>query len=105
MKVIDLSEYKKNRDLKKSTSETHIPLRLNEFYKHKDLPLFVHIIAQSIPSLFGQTQMILAQAHDGKVLCFEYGEEANWEPVSYEVFDKIAQEIFDKVTPDPPEAS
>ena len=61
-------------------------------------------MGQSIPSLFGGGQMIIAQAHDGKVLCFEYGEELNWEPVSFNVFDKIVMETQDN-QPDPPEAS
>ena len=31
MKVIDLQEYKKEKDLKKATSETHFPLQIDSF--------------------------------------------------------------------------
>ena len=38
MKVIDLEEYKKGKNLKRATStEIHVPLHEGEFYKNKDL--------------------------------------------------------------------
>ena len=49
--------------------------------------------------------MIIAQAHDGKILCFEFGEEEKWEPVSFNVFDAIVTEHMKNNQPDPPEAS
>ena len=72
MKIIDLQEFKKSRNLKKATAETDVPLKVDSFYKHKDLPLWIHVMGQRIPSLFGGGQMIMAQAHDGKVLCLMY---------------------------------
>ena len=72
MKVIDLQEYKKEKDLKKATSETHFPLQIDSFYKNKELPLWIHVISHSIPSLFGGEQLVMAQAHDGKVLVFNF---------------------------------
>ena len=106
MKVIDLEEYKKGKNLKWATStEIHVPLHEGEFYKNKDLPLWIHVLGLSIPSLFGGSQMIIAQAHDGKILCFEFGEEEKWEPVSFNVFDAIVTEHMKNNQPDPPEAS
>ena len=50
MKVIDLEEYKKERNFKKATStEIHVPLNEGEFYKNKDLPLWIHVLGLSIP--------------------------------------------------------
>jgi len=101
MKVIDLQEYKKEKDLKKAASETHSPLQIDSFYKNKELPLWIHVISHSIPSLFGGEQLVMAQAHDGKVLVFNFGEEDLWEPVAFDVFDKIVRQTHN----DGPEAS
>ena len=65
-------------------------MEVGNFYKHIELPLWVHIIGLSIPSIFGGNKMYTCQNHEGQTLAFAEGDEKLWNKITEADFAKAA---------------